>query len=188
MSQHRDFQPDVDAAAAAPKRRGRPSKLTAELIEQIAGYISQGRTKRMAASLAGTYEQQLATWLKRGRELLEAGKASHLQAQLVLAVDAAEASFLGPHIDNVSASATDRSRDYRPSKWLLSVRAPKDFATQFPTAGTAQADEEGAAPTVSPEAALQSLTEKMARFLADYDRDQAAKAPVCAAPEAGDGG
>lgn len=170
-------------AGRPPKRkRGRPPKwngpastLTFEIHKEVCARLKSGATKRMAAALAGTTEVRLQGWLRRGREAIEQGKRSRY-TELVHDVERAEAEYQMGLVELSNAAIIDKTMNDKPIRWRLSVAAPKDFTV----AREAQvAAGNGLGPLfelVSPEQARTRLDEKLARFLEEHDKLEAAEA------------
>jgi transposase len=61
---------------------GRPSKLTDELIDQIANFIKTGHTPEATARILGVTRQTLYYWLAKGREIDERLKNGEKKSNL----------------------------------------------------------------------------------------------------------
>lgn len=152
---------------AKPKYVKRPGPATAldeALIERLAELIATGHPKEKASVLCGLEKSTLAKWIERGREAIR--KDEHtIQAELVYAIDHAEAQYLQYLLTLKHEAITSRAVDYRPIQGLMSRRFPKDYGQpQAPVPG-----QPGAEGTVfelaSPDEAQASLEEKLVRFL-----------------------
>lgn len=53
----------------APRRPGRPTKLTPELAEQLCGHVRDGNYLTVACDLVGVHEATVYRWLDRGEEI-----------------------------------------------------------------------------------------------------------------------
>ena len=155
-------------------RRGPPTSLTPELLEALSVHLRRGRTRRHAAALERIPEARLQSWLSRGRtELAEqereenADRELSLNAELVLAVDFAEAKYQGKLLKRLDVAMLDKSFNERAIRWRLAVGAPKDFTIPR-TEGQGSTGPGAFGPAfelVSPEQAMATLEEKLTRFL-----------------------
>ena len=69
------FQP-VDFPVEAPKKRGRPSKLTKTVAAKIVEYLEVGNYQETAARAAGISRSTFHRWMKRGADAKSRGKDS----------------------------------------------------------------------------------------------------------------
>jgi len=69
------FQP-VDFPVEAPKKRGRPSKLTKTVAAKIIEYLEVGNYQETAARAAGISRSTFHRWMKRGADAKSVGKDS----------------------------------------------------------------------------------------------------------------
>ncbi|MFY0577972.1 hypothetical protein ACN28S_29915 [Cystobacter fuscus] len=188
----------VPGKVRAKKKRGINCSLTKAMIAKVSEALEKGYTKRIAASHAKiSSEQLLGMWLKRGREALERlieaeareqeielDEQTLLKVELVQAVERAESEYLKLKIDQANNSIIQPNVDFRPVKWLLAVRDPKNFAIQSEGHGDAVSakDKLGIFETVTPEEATSILEDKLERFLAGFTVPEPVTAP---APENG---
>ena len=81
--------PAPPPAASKPprgKKMGRPTILTAEVIDQVSATLERGHTRRAAAAVAGVAERSLRQWLANAAE----DDASLMERELEAAVELAE--------------------------------------------------------------------------------------------------
>ena len=109
----------------APRRPpGRPSKLSAEVIEAITAVLARGHSRRAAAAKAGLPDRTLRRWLAQAAE----DGATALERELLEAVELAEGE--GEHaLAEVVRDAVDV--DPNQAKWMLERRYP-DWARKDP--------------------------------------------------------
>ena len=70
-----DLQPD-DYPVSAPRKRGRPSKLTKTVAARIVEYLEVGNYQETAARAAGISRSTFHRWMKRGADAKSRGKDS----------------------------------------------------------------------------------------------------------------
>lgn len=73
---------DLTGAWPPPRRRGAPSKLTHELIDQVHRALCLGNTRSSAAALAGVHEATLRAWFNEGEDAKEGLKRELYEAVL----------------------------------------------------------------------------------------------------------
>ena len=100
------------------KKRGRPTKLTPEVREEVCKYIRGGLTDGDAAVLTGIHRQTFIEWKKRGDD----GEAPF--ADFVDQLREAELDFKNYHL---SLIAKHGKRSAPASQWLLE----RKFANEF---------------------------------------------------------
>ncbi|MFP2961838.1 hypothetical protein ACLEPN_29595 [Myxococcus sp. 1LA] len=194
MSSPRGYDPTSPPTGRPPKKkRGRPAKwngpastLTFEIHRAVCERLRAGATKRMAAALAGTTEVRLQGWLRRGREAIEQGKRSRY-TELVQDVEKAEAEYQMALVEAATAAIGDKTMNDKVIRWRLSVASPKDFTVprEAPVAAG-----NGLGPLfelVTPEQARSRLDEKLARFLEEHDKEEAAEAEPPPSDDAAEG-
>jgi hypothetical protein len=147
--------------------RAPTTRLTIDVIDQIATDLAQGLTQTAAAARVGVSKNLLSKWLSQGRDFLESEiQQDDPRALLALACDAAIASYQRWLIDQGNRSAGDRNLSPAWVKWRLATSSPKDFSISPGLQGPAQGMAGTAFETVSPDDAIAALTEKLTRFLA----------------------
>jgi hypothetical protein len=109
-----------DQPAPIPRKKGRPTKFTPEIVRKFLRNISRGMTNYAAALLAGTSQGKVHDWMAKGREatsgpFYEFWKAynrakARSQAKMVVAIQRAG------------------RQDWRALAWLLERQFPQDFA------------------------------------------------------------
>lgn len=163
-----------------PGRAGPATTLKPEMVPIIAEALARTGVQRIAAAKAGTTEDCLGAWLKRGREAMRRGKRS-IYTELLVACEEAWAHRFGFLIELGERTVTDRHCNPRFITWLMQVSAPKQFTV--PKEATAAAAGLGPAfELVTPEDAEKALIEKLTRFLAE----EAKRAEVPPSPPAGE--
>lgn len=171
-----------------PGRRGPTTTLTQEMIPVIATAVARYGVKRIAAAKAGTTEDCLDAWLRRGADAARRRKRS-LYTQLYAACEEAWAHRAGFLMELGDRTVMDRHTNPRWVTWALAITAPKQFTV--PKEGQAKAAQ-GLGPAfemVTPAQAAQSLEEKLAHFLATEEKVERILAESAAAGgEAGEGG
>lgn len=149
-----------------PKRPpGRPSSLTAEIIEQVARELAADDcpTRRAVVSELGIDEAQFSRWMRRGEEKLAERKSKSLHAQLVIAVRKSEAKAQrGIHRYMVEAGR-DKNLNDRPMRWLATVRWPDQYREKQPKEQVAEGPEW--AKEIDLVQVIDALEEKLQSFL-----------------------
>lgn len=162
-----------------PGLRGPATTLKPEMVPIIARELARNGVQRIAAAKAGTTEDCLGAWLKRGHEAMRRGKRS-IYTELLAACEEAWAHRYGYLIELGERTVTDRHCNPRFITWLMSVTSPKQFTV--PREATAASGSLGPAfELVTPEEAEKALVEKLTRFLAD---EATAPPPPAATPAA----
>jgi hypothetical protein len=90
-----------------PGRRGPATTLKPEMVPILARELARTGVQRIAAAKAGTTEDCLGAWLKRGHEAVRRGKRS-IYTELLLACEAAWAHRFGYLIELGERTVTDR--------------------------------------------------------------------------------
>jgi hypothetical protein len=172
--------PDPLAGWHDPGQPGPKSTLTPTMIPIIAREVASGATKRAAAATAGTTEDCLSAWLKRGREAAGKRKVSKY-TRLLIAYERAEAHYQRFLQRLGLQSVTDRHCNPRFVTHSLAVRDPKNWTVpKEPVAGGPRG--QGGYELLTPAQARAALEERLARFLAV--EDEGAKAEGGATPSA----
>lgn len=202
--QHRPHDDDAgEGGAAAPDvpdpldgwkdpegQPGPESTLKPAMIPIIAREIASGATKRAAAAEAGTTEDCLGAWLKRGREAAAKRKRSKY-TRLLVAYEKAEAHYQRFARELGHRSVVDRHCNPRFITWILAVRDPKNHTVLKEGTGQAGRGLGPAFEMVSPAQARAALEERLARFLAVEDErlktEEEAKATLPASAPPPDG-
>ncbi|HYH96020.1 hypothetical protein [Hyalangium sp.] len=155
------------------------------MIAVIARALASGKSRKDAASKAGTTDACLRQWMKRGDEQSLQGKET-LYTKLLVEVNHAEAHFRGQLHEVEFRLLTDPRRyDSKHLRWRLAISDPKHFTQQ---AGDLESSSGIASfQLMSPEEAVRSVEEKMRRFLQEEDNrvELEAKAAASAPPAAG---
>lgn len=95
-------------------------KLTAQLQEEICGYIAAGITKRGAAAAVGIDESSFFIWMQKAEEAIresKSGKNDLIYINFFKAVKKAETAFKLTHIKNIKNAADEGQ--WQASAWLL---------------------------------------------------------------------
>ncbi len=87
------------------KKTGRPSKLTAEVIENIQNWLRMGYFVEDAARMAGIHKATLYRWLEQGREDRENDIAS-LYADFCDAMEKSRAEAEGMYLNSIKTAAS----------------------------------------------------------------------------------
>lgn len=85
-------------------------KLTAQLQEEICGYIAAGITKRGAAAAVGIDESSFFIWMQKAEEAIresKSGKNDLIYINFFKAVKKAETAFKLTHIKNIKNAADE---------------------------------------------------------------------------------
>jgi hypothetical protein len=170
--------------AFRPGRRGPRTTLRPEMLPVIAQALARYGVKRIAAAKAGTTEDCLDTWLRRGVDATRRNKQS-IYTELLAACEAAWAHRNAFLIELGERTVLDRHTNVRFVTWLMGVTAPKQFTVPKETAAKVGNTLGPAFEMVTPAAAAQSLEEKLARFLATEKVVAAELAAAAAAPGSG---
>lgn len=148
-----------------PGRRGPATTLKPEMIPTIARELARTGVQRIAAAKAGTTEDCLGAWLKRGHEAVRRGKRS-IYTELLAACEEAWAHRYGFLIELGERTVTDRHCNPRFITWLMGVTSPKQFTV--PKEAAPSSHSLGPAfELVTHEEAEKALVEKLTRFLAE---------------------
>ena len=163
--------------------RGPRTSLTPDMVFVIAREIARTGVLRSAAARAGTTDDCLGQWLRRGKDAAARRKRS-LYTQLYMEVEAARAHRRGYLINLGERSVTDRHMNPRFVTWLMAVTEPKEFTVPREAAPVQQANGLGAAfEMVSPEEAAKSIEEKLRKFLKLEDTRESLFASIRAEAE-----
>jgi len=87
------------------KKTGRPSKLTAELIENIQNWLRMGYFVEDAARMAGVHKATLYRWLEQGREDRD-NDVSSLYADFCDAMEKSRAEAEGMYLNSIKTAAS----------------------------------------------------------------------------------
>jgi transposase-like protein len=107
---------------AAPAKVGRPTKLTKELVRDIAEAVSEGMTYTLAAQLHGVTRKTLYNWLKAGEDADDESP----EAEFLHALKKAEAEGALASLRRVRAGGMS----WQSSAWILERRYRDDYAAQ----------------------------------------------------------
>lgn len=147
----KDETPEV--LAPPPRKGGRPSSITPELITAICRPLRKGHSRRVASRVAGINEDTLATWMLRGREAKDPAAPTK---QLYDAVIEAE----GEGLMSLEQKALDGADiDHVQALRLLERRDPETWARREPKA--AESDDKH----MEVEDVRRLLTERLTKFL-----------------------
>lgn len=120
---------------AGAGRPGRPSGLTAKILEELCGHLRQGQPKRAAAGLIGVNRVTLHRWEERGRDARSKIQEGHtvtaaerLYARMIdeveLALDYGEGYLMQQALKAASGEIKARATDFvmllertRPDQW-----------------------------------------------------------------------
>jgi transposase len=122
----------------------RPSKLSPELQEKVAGLIRAGNTVEIAAEASGISEATFYAWMARGER---SGKADAPYRAFRDAVEQAKAGGEAMLVTRIAKAAADGS--WSAAAWLLERRSPERWTTnktapKTPPAGPTVDDVEAA--------------------------------------------
>lgn len=87
------------------KKTGRPSKLTAEVIENIQNWLRMGYFVEDAARMAGIHKATLYRWLEQGREDRE-NEVESLYADFCDAMERSRAEAEGMYLNSIKTAAS----------------------------------------------------------------------------------
>ena len=104
-----------------PKKRGRRTKLTIEVIDRICDFIRAGNYQKVAAANCGVKERTWYHWLERARDVK---RPTIEQRHLLQSVAMADAQFEALHVQRIMGSA-----DPKVSLEMLSRRFPERWAS-----------------------------------------------------------
>ena len=113
-------KPDA-TAKKPPKKRGRRTKLTIDLVDRICDFIRAGNYQKVAAANCGIKERTWYHWLERARE---AKRPTIQQRHLLQSVAMADAQWEALHVQRIMAS-----RDPKVSLEMLARRHPERWAS-----------------------------------------------------------
>lgn len=107
-------------------KTGPKSKLTNQLIDEIATYIENGLSNKDAADLCGVRDTTLYRWLREAEELDEKGKPKNKQqCKLKEAIIKAQAAFKAYHVQSITRASR---KAWQASAWLLERKFPDEYA------------------------------------------------------------
>ena len=106
------------------RRRGRPTKLTDEIADQLVTLLGSGNYDETAALAAGISARTLRGWLQRGRE--SAHPDDEPYRRLRTRTDEARAKGEAAHVARVSRAAAEG--DWKASAWFLERAYPERWA------------------------------------------------------------
>lgn len=124
---------------AGTRSRGRPTKITKEIVEEITEYIKAGNYPEVAASLAGVSRRTFYGWLKKGHE-----HKTGLHVDFLHSIKKAE--------DYAEAAAVERVRkagddNWTALAWWLERKHPKKWGRheniKMEQSGTLKHDHKG---------------------------------------------
>jgi len=119
----------------------RPTRLSKQLIEQIATYIENGNFAQDACKLADVSEAGYYKWLATGRAILDGElpktKANALTVDLVEAIKHADAKFKAYHLSNINKASRTT---WQASAWMLERRFPEEYGRRTDNAVKVEAD------------------------------------------------
>jgi hypothetical protein len=134
---------DVCKAHSGDADVGQPSKLTAAVRDQIAGYIRQGVPKKYAAQATGIAEATLYHWVEVGEADAEQGKVT-AHSEFLESIVRARAEFLAANAMIVQRAARGYETtvatkdggektivvegDWRAATWLLERQGGTEWA------------------------------------------------------------
>ena len=87
------------------KENGRPSKLTAEVIENIQNWLRMGFFVEDAARMAGIHKSTLYRWLEKGREDRD-NEVESLYADFCDAMEKSRAEAEGMYLNSIKTAAS----------------------------------------------------------------------------------
>ena len=87
------------------KETGRPSKLTAEVIENIQNWLRMGFFVEDAARMAGIHKATLYRWLEKGREDRD-NEVESLYADFCDAMEKSRAEAEGMYLNSIKTAAS----------------------------------------------------------------------------------
>jgi hypothetical protein len=87
------------------KENGRPSKLTAEVIENIQNWLRMGFFVEDAARMAGIHKSTLYRWLEKGREDRD-NEIESLYADFCDAMEKSRAEAEGMYLNSIKTAAS----------------------------------------------------------------------------------
>jgi hypothetical protein len=120
----------------AKKQRGRPLKLTPEVIEKIVEAIELGATFEHAANYAGVSYSTFARWRQWGEEAIERRKNPNIKKgtkewnweqpfiEFWEAIKGAEGQGVITNLKNITSAGKE---SWQASAWILDRRYPKDY-------------------------------------------------------------
>lgn len=116
---------------------GRPTKLTPELLQELAAGIMVGMTIEHACARAGISKQTYYNWRARGRA--ESDDPESLYAILEAALSAAEGQMVFQALGVVQAAAG--TGQWQAAAWLLERRFPAIYGRGVDRAAAARIEE-----------------------------------------------
>jgi hypothetical protein len=147
-----------------------------KMIGVIARALASGKTRKDAASKAGTTDDCLRQWLKRGNEQALQGKAT-LYTKLLAEVNHAEAHWRDKLQEvELQGMVNPRRFDLKHARWRLAISDPKNFTQQRGPGEDEAGHGLAAFQLMSPEEAVRSVEEKLLRFLKEEDNRVALEA------------
>jgi len=108
----------------AQARKGRRSRLTKRLTDDICGLVERGATEKIAYTALRVPHRTFYRWKAKGRDDAEADKKT-AYAQFYDALEPATAQFEITHIENIAKAS---KASWQASAWLLERKYPERYA------------------------------------------------------------
>jgi len=102
--------------------KGRPTKLTNELLEKIVGLLKKGHTKKGACGKVGITERTLYYWVEKG----ESHKTNTIFKRLATEIEIAEEAGQAEYEDVIHEDAII-NRNAKTAMWRLEQMDPKNY-------------------------------------------------------------
>ena len=105
--------------------RGRPTKLTKKLQEDICGYIENGASFKDACLLANIDITTFCNWRKQGK-IDEGNNKDSIYSNFSKATKKAEATFKIYHVQQITKASREQGH-WQASAWLLERKYPDEY-------------------------------------------------------------
>jgi transposase len=136
-----------------PTRRGRPTKLTQQVLDTVIAAVVAGNFIETAAALAGVNKSTLYDWLNRGNTELEAIDKGHepqieeqIYADFAFAMERAIALSEATQLQGIDKAA---ETDWKARAWRLEKRFPEKYARKVEATHTLRGDKDAPIKTES---------------------------------------
>lgn len=111
----------------------RPTKLTADIIQEVRGLIVLGLTYKLVAENLGISEETFRKWRKQGNEIIEENKRfetpyESLLKELALTVRKANSEAVSRRLARLDKGAQEGKHQI--DMWFLERRFPDEFGTK----------------------------------------------------------
>lgn len=177
-------------------KAGRPPKLNADLIDEIARYVRVGNYIETAAIAAGVHKATFYNWMKQAnklRELLaraqetgEKPKLTKFDRLTLKFLDAVEKATAEADFGDVATIKTASKTNWQAAAWRLERKDPKRWGRQDKVIGELSGPGGSPIPTTTENISGMSQEEKDELLIRHYERIKRQRAAQAGEPAAAD--